>query len=162
MALLSDAAIKCDMPNCRIHTFLPYKCKLCNLNYCDIHSTTEEHCCPFKENDSPKIICDYCDILLVNTQEEIEKHLIHECTYKKKKKKSLMICNMQNCKTVLNGINDFKCKQCNMLYCLKHRYPEVHQCQEKKKKKQSFIKNENHKCTNFLKTFFTFKKKKNS
>lgn len=138
MALFSDIAIKCELPNCRIHSYLPFKCVHCNLNFCELHCAAEEHFCKKAENKNPrKKACEYCGSIIIDKREEIEKHLTHEC---RKKKHSLYICQKNDCKTVLNGVNFFRCKFCKMMFCLPHRYPEIHNCYKKeKKKKKSFV-----------------------
>ncbi|SBT70773.1 AN1-like zinc finger family protein [Plasmodium malariae] len=129
MAYFSDLSKKCELDGCRNHDFLPFKCEYCGLNFCEFHRKVQEHTCSRLKNiDLNKVVlCEYCDLVLPDKEEEIEKHLIYKCSYKKKKR-TIIICNKKGCKTVLNDINNYICKKCKKNFCLPHRYSDAHEC----------------------------------
>ncbi|GAW81514.1 AN1-like zinc finger family protein [Plasmodium gonderi] len=141
MAYFSDFAKKCDLDGCRNHDFLPFKCEYCGLSFCELHRKIQEHACANLKNADLKkvVLCKYCNGVLPDKMEEIEKHLIYKCTFKKKKN-SIMICYKKDCKTVLNGINNYTCKKCKKNFCLPHRYSDAHGC-VKENSEKSFFKN---------------------
>ncbi|KMZ92782.1 hypothetical protein PVMG_01368 [Plasmodium vivax Mauritania I] len=138
MAYFSDFARKCDLDGCRYHDFLPFKCEYCGLSFCELHRNIQDHSCgKSKAADSKRVVlCDHCNGVLPDKDEEIEKHLSHKCTFKKKK--SLMMCGKKGCKTALNGINNYTCKKCKRIFCLPHRYFDAHGCVKENSKKSFF------------------------
>ncbi|CRH00628.1 AN1-like zinc finger family protein [Plasmodium relictum] len=140
MAYFSDLSKQCEMTGCRNHDFLPFECEYCNLNFCELHRNIQDHLCPKSKGfDSKVVLCEYCNLVIPDKKEEIKEHLIYKCSYKKNKK-FILVCNKKECKTVLNGINNYKCKNCKKNFCLPHRYPDVHNCIQEPKEKSFFQK----------------------
>ncbi|KJP88806.1 hypothetical protein AK88_01496 [Plasmodium fragile] len=141
MAYFSDFARKCDMDGCRYHDFLPFKCEYCLLSFCELHRNIQDHACAnSKAADLKKVVlCDYCNGVLPDKEGEIENHVNHKCTFKKKKK-SLVMCGKKGCKTVLNDINNYTCKKCKKNFCLSHRYFDTHGCVKENSHKSFFEK----------------------
>ncbi|GAB67025.1 hypothetical protein PCYB_103750 [Plasmodium cynomolgi strain B] len=100
MAYFSDFTRKCDLDGCRYHDFLPFKCEYCGLSFCELHRNIQDHFCAKSKAANLKqvVLCDHCNGVLPDKDEEIEKHISHKCTFKKKK--SLVMCGKKGCKTV--------------------------------------------------------------
>ncbi|SBT72279.1 AN1-like zinc finger family protein [Plasmodium ovale] len=129
MAYFSDFIKKCELEGCRNHDFLPFKCEYCGMKFCELHKKAQDHACSMlAQIDIKKVVlCEQCNVALPDKPEEIKKHLIYKCPHKKKKT-PVMICNHQGCRTVLNDINTYICRECKKNFCLPHRYCFSHNC----------------------------------
>ncbi|CAD2108083.1 zinc finger protein, putative [Plasmodium vinckei] len=165
MAYFSNFIQKCQFEGCRYHDFLPHKCEYCELLFCELHKKAQDHVCSkLKHSDLKKVIlCEYCNAVIPDEEEEIKWHLLYKCTYVKKTNKP-KICDREKCTTVLNDINSYFCKQCKKTFCLPHRYDFTHKCIADKKHKKGFLenifKNEEHEPDKSYKKFNRKMKKK--
>ena len=91
----------CPFAMCNQIDFLPYECKFCGIKFCSAHRTPESHNClkADKNKENSKVI--------PKTQRK---------------------CAKDDCKTKLSPVNEFECKKCGKMLCLKHRYEESHDC----------------------------------
>ncbi|CAK79425.1 unnamed protein product (macronuclear) [Paramecium tetraurelia] len=124
---------RCKYSICRQKDFLPYECSLCKDVYCQEHRTQEAHECPKLSIKKSVILCPLCKKGLCYTSDQNEntiweEHFEKDCPQQPKEKKVCPIC-----KDKLTDVTNFKCKDCGMEVCLKHRYREDHKCPTLKK-----------------------------
>ncbi|KEG02840.1 hypothetical protein YYE_02674 [Plasmodium vinckei vinckei] len=77
--------------------------------FCELHKKAQDHVCSkLKYSDLKKVIlCEYCNAVIPDEEEEINWHLLYKCTYVKKTNKP-KICDREKCKTVKNKIDTYK------------------------------------------------------
>ncbi|CAN8266084.1 unnamed protein product [Cochlearia groenlandica] len=136
-----DLGEHCQNPNCKLLDFLPFTCDACKLVFCLDHRSYKSHDCPKSDHGSRTVsICETCSVAIETTGLDLKgiKSLLerHEtsgdCDPKKKKKPT---CPVKRCREILSFANNVTCKDCNVKFCLKHRFPSDHVCDHKKKKK---------------------------
>ncbi|CAD2094707.1 zinc finger protein, putative [Plasmodium vinckei brucechwatti] len=118
MAYFSNFIQKCQFEGCRYHDFLPHKCEYCELLFCELHKKAQDHVCSkLKHSDLKKVIlCEYCNAVIPDDEEEIKWHLLYKCTYVKKTNKP-KICDREKCKTVKNKIDTYKFSVKRLFVC---------------------------------------------
>lgn len=125
----------CPVSTCKQADFLPFECNLCFEKFCIEHRTPESHNCPKNINiskDKPKI-----------------------------NPKNTRKCGSQNCNTKLTPVNEYECKKCGKMVCLKHRFEESHECGKVKEVKKNEVKSKNDKIENSDANILNEKKRNN-
>lgn len=94
----------CPIISCNQLDFLPFDCKYCQIKFCLNHRNPETHKCQgIQKKHNPNL----------NT------HINPKLSKK---------CANLNCHSKLSPINEYECKKCGNLVCLKHRFEETHEC----------------------------------
>ena len=122
----SDVGAHCYYDLCRQHTYLPFECRYCKHQFCKNHIQSTQHECPNASNIDLNIEPPPNPIQIANAKNtntlhhnnnngNIESHGLsfYKCSYSQ--------CNKQSPISIL-------CKDCNQLFCIKHRYPDDHHC----------------------------------
>lgn len=129
----------CHHNGCNQLDFLPFKCGLCSGIFCLEHRTCSGHECPKGNSyDVSTVICPVCAkaIKLVGDQDPnaaFEAHVSSSAcdpsNYARVKQRPR--CPAPNCREKLTSTNTYKCKDCCIDVCLKHRFPADHKCSGK-------------------------------
>lgn len=141
----SDLGKHCAEPTCRQVDFLPYTCKYCTKVFCTDHRSETGHNCENKNHGNiVSIKCPIClkvinyDSGLTNEHEVWTQHHNTECNpanyAPNSRVERIQSCPVKGCKTKLNSINTYQCKDCYQQLCLVHRFSDMHQCVEGKPK----------------------------
>lgn len=126
----------CAVSTCMQLDFLPFSCDCCSKTFCLDHRTYAAHQCPHAKNkETDVIICPICAKgVRLNSQEDpnvvFERHTRTDCdpaNYARVHHKPR--CGAPGCKEKLTTINTYRCKNCGVKVCLKHRDVDDHKCQ---------------------------------
>ena len=132
-----DKGKHCQDEFCHQLDLLPMQCKACRKYFCSEHFKYESHHCKESEKLNYKIpTCQYCQQTIPFTRGKnldlcLAEHM-QRCYlngYNKKPAKTSSNskkCNYSNCKS--SEIFRFECQSCSLVFCNKHRIPEVHNC----------------------------------
>eukprot|EP00873_Tetraselmis_striata_P002160 jgi/Tetstr1/422424/TSEL_013262.t1 len=135
---LLSIGTRCAHPECRQLDFLPFECDCCSRTFCLEHRTYRSHSCPSaRAAGDETIVCPLCArAIRVAADEDAnlawERHQREGCdtaNYAKVHKKPR--CPAPSCKEKLNSVNTYRCKDCGIEVCLKHRFPADHGCAER-------------------------------
>ncbi|KAM7268270.1 hypothetical protein ACFE04_010436 [Oxalis oulophora] len=131
-----DLGKHCHLADCRLLDFLPFTCDSCRQVFCLEHKNYKSHDCPIGINNKNRrvTICETCGISIEVTgcDGEAEKLILEKhqksgtCDPKKKKKKPT--CPVKRCRETLSFSNSNICKNCEITFCLRHRFPADHTC----------------------------------
>lgn len=122
----------CDHSSCNQRDFLPFRCNVCNKNYCLDHRSYMSHNCLGQHLcDITSIECPLCATTIkfnktVDPNIAWEEHFLICKQIPVKKIMDGKFCS--SCKIKLGLSNHFTCKKCSKLLCLLHRNSEDHQC----------------------------------
>jgi len=128
----------CAHVGCHQLDFLPFQCDCCSRTFCLEHRTYRSHACPSaKETGNETIVCPLCARAIKlggdeDANQAWERHQREGCdtaNYAKVHKKPR--CPASGCKEKLNSVNTYRCKDCGIEVCLKHRFPNDHGCAER-------------------------------
>ena len=127
----SNLGKHCSCEDCYLQDFLPFKCNLCQKDFCLEHRTYESHKC---KNFKSTIL----------TEEE---------KIKAEKERKKRIKSHPKCiKCKLRSGTNFKCKTCGKFTCISHRMAQSHNCskhlEKAKKKNADKLQNRSNKYTN--------------
>lgn len=133
---LLDKGKHCNEELCRQLDYLPIQCKACLKYFCNEHFSYEAHNCKSAEKFDYKIpTCELCNQTI---EFKRGKHLdlclaehMQKCQLEIKptnKEKTSKKCHFKNCKS--KEVFVFKCDDCCLNYCTKHRLAEDHLCKQ--------------------------------
>ncbi|CAG9324885.1 unnamed protein product [Blepharisma stoltei] len=119
----------CAHPGCNQQDFLPFKCDLCRLDFCQYHRSLTEHRCTREPKGWEIFKCPICNraIDLIPGQDPNitwESHMNSGGCQEPEKKK----CPVPKCNKTLTGVNCVECNRCHQTFCLTHRYSDTHNC----------------------------------
>lgn len=128
----------CAFSECNRLDFLPIKCTACTKNFCSQHYQYKAHKCqkatPLQLESANQFqlpTCPICDQTVSfldgnrNPDEAISRHIDSGCKNPKKPKSS-NLCSKKGCKK--KELVPIKCKDCDKVFCLRHRLAEDHSC----------------------------------
>ncbi|KAG0637366.1 hypothetical protein HOY80DRAFT_1010761 [Tuber brumale] len=111
----------CDLPECHLLDFLPFKCESCGGTYCLDHRTETAHKCAHEGRWAAT---------------RREKNFSSPTAPARPKIRSLLQtdCAHPKCKTTINTPRDpaVNCTTCRKQYCLSHRLQDQHDCDKVK------------------------------
>lgn len=130
---IPELGTNCAFAGCGQLDFLPFTCKGCGETFCLEHRSCHG-CQAGASSDATCIVCPICACSVKYVEGEdinvtYERHMQTTCDptkYAKIAKKPR--CPVPGCKEKLTSVNSFKCKDCRVEVCLKHRFPKDHQC----------------------------------
>lgn len=141
----------CEAPLCNQLDFLPFSCKECGGNFCAEHREWKHHNCTEGLKKLQGRIakeCPDCGVVVSQLQgktyaETLELHKsagycltlkqLEKSNKKKKNKKKRYRCSAKGCKeSVKQSYQQFKCNNCQLKFCVKHRTPQLHNCKNLK------------------------------
>jgi len=149
---LLDKGKHCNQEYCHQLDLLPIKCKACFNYYCADHFKYESHNCKLSEKFNYKIpTCNNCNQVIefkrgkdlnicLNEHLKICKQNSNSNSNNNSNNKSKK-CSYKNCKS--KEIFTFKCDDCGLEFCTKHRIQEVHSCQMDHEKSSSSFNTNN-------------------
>ncbi|RPB03271.1 hypothetical protein L873DRAFT_1826332 [Choiromyces venosus 120613-1] len=115
----------CDLPECHLLDFLPFKCESCGGTYCLDHRTETAHKCAHegrwaaarREKNTSSSSSSSSSTSAVPARPKIRSLLQTDCAHPK-------------CKTIINTPRDpaVNCTTCRKQYCLSHRLQDQHDC----------------------------------
>lgn len=134
-----DVGKRCANPSCNTQDYLPIKCKDCQKYHCQPHAN--DHAC-LQSRDKKVLQCPTClkPITYYGNQDPNEVWVTHyntnclqqaDYTKNAQSKKEVSRCAHNRCPTKLTDINKHNCKDCNLDFCLKHRFGFEHDCKSK-------------------------------
>ncbi|XP_055375745.1 AN1-type zinc finger protein 2A [Condylostylus longicornis] len=122
----------CSEKSCNKLDFLPMKCDSCNSVFCSEHFSYSKHSCPSAHQKSVQVpVCPLCNDPVPTPRDvppdlSVSEHIDRYCKSETKKIFTNR-CNYKNCKK--KELVPFKCSDCHINYCLKHRHITDHECQ---------------------------------
>jgi hypothetical protein len=134
---LLDKGKHCQEELCHQLSFLPMQCKACAKIFCSEHFKYDAHNC--KESCKFDFKVPNCSLCLQPIEFTRDKTIelclaehMQKCdstAAKKKNDSNAKKCSFKNCKS--KDLFKIECDNCQLLYCKKHRLPEVHECNNK-------------------------------
>ncbi|KAF8903111.1 hypothetical protein CPB84DRAFT_1678339 [Gymnopilus junonius] len=127
---------QCSDPSCLLVDFLPFKCRHCELSFCQEHFKVDaHHCTKYDETKHNRVApnCPLCNVPVAvkpgqDPNVRMDLHLETECSVVtgKVKAKTTPVCAKGNCKKVLFA--PIRCDKCRNQFCPAHRFPGDHIC----------------------------------
>ncbi|PPQ70024.1 hypothetical protein CVT26_013312 [Gymnopilus dilepis] len=135
-AQLLSIGKQCSHPACLLVDFLPFKCRHCELSFCQEHFKVDAHKCEkYDETKHNRVApnCPLCNIPVAvkpgqDPNVRMDQHLETECSVVtgKVKSKATPVCAKASCKKVL--FSPIRCDKCRKQFCPAHRFPGDHIC----------------------------------
>eukprot|EP00048_Salpingoeca_helianthica_P008234 m.120232 g.120232 ORF g.120232 m.120232 type:complete len:211 (-) comp14548_c4_seq3:30-662(-) len=123
----------CNVKDCRMLDFLPFKCNACRRIYCQEHRHYDAHACAeayAKDFKSPP--CPLCGVIVPipagsDANTEMMHHMDRGCAPPRGSAvPSFSACGVPGCKK--KEVVPMTCAKCRRNFCVRHRFEGDHQC----------------------------------
>eukprot|EP00996_Jenningsia_fusiforme_P002030 NODE_2877_length_1098_cov_86.606292_g2639_i0.p1 GENE.NODE_2877_length_1098_cov_86.606292_g2639_i0~~NODE_2877_length_1098_cov_86.606292_g2639_i0.p1 ORF type:complete len:288 (+),score=47.95 NODE_2877_length_1098_cov_86.606292_g2639_i0:81-944(+) len=105
---LPNIGARCDLPDCRMYDFLPFKCHKCEGQFCLEHRSFEDHHCVAFLSEAEKRNVNTIPAAVVAPAPP---------------------CAMNGCTHLREHCARISCNSCRKTFCVHHRLPEDHNCE---------------------------------